>query len=53
MDSTLLSEILNTTSELLPLNITNPFDEVCHLIEIQYGEACIEDDIERADYYKS
>ena len=31
--------------------ITNPFDEPCHLIEIQYGEACIEDDIERVDYY--
>jgi cytidyltransferase-like protein len=32
--------------------ITNPFDEPCHLIEIQYGEACIEEDIERVDYYK-
>tara|TARA_X000000368_G_scaffold344252_1_gene282967 strand:+ start:3868 stop:4641 length:774 start_codon:yes stop_codon:yes gene_type:complete len=31
--------------------ITNPFDKPCHLIEIQYGEACIEDDIERVDYY--
>ena len=31
--------------------ITNPFDEVCHLIEIQYGEECIEDDIERTEYY--
>tara|TARA_X000001036_G_C20514999_1_gene739721 strand:- start:222 stop:995 length:774 start_codon:yes stop_codon:yes gene_type:complete len=31
--------------------ITNPFDKPCHLIEIQYGEACVEDDIERADYY--
>ena len=31
--------------------ITNPFDEPCHLIEIQYGEACIEEDIERVDYY--
>lgn len=31
--------------------ITNPFDEPCHLIEIQYGEACIEDDIERTEYY--
>ena len=31
--------------------ITNPFDEACHLIEIQYGEACIEDDIERFEYY--
>ena len=33
--------------------ITNPFDKPCHLIEIQYGEAVIEDDIERVDYYKS
>lgn len=32
--------------------ITNPFDEVCHLIEIQYGEECIEDDIERTEYYQ-
>ena len=33
--------------------ITNPFDKPCHLIEIQYGEACIEEDIERVDYYDS
>jgi cytidyltransferase-like protein len=31
--------------------ITNPFDETCHLIEIQYGEECIEEDIERTEYY--
>jgi len=31
--------------------ITNPFDKRCHLIEIQYGEALIEEDIERVDYY--
>ena len=31
--------------------ITNPFDETCHLIEIQYGEECVEDDIERTEYY--
>ena len=31
--------------------ITNPYDEPCHLIEIQYGEACVEEDIERVDYY--
>ena len=41
---------------LVPLGewhqITNPFDEKCHLIEIQYGEECIEDDIERTEYYK-
>ncbi len=33
--------------------ITNPFDETCHLIEIQYGEECVEDDIERTEYYSS
>lgn len=33
--------------------ITNPFDKPCHIIEIQYGEACIEEDIERVDYYSS
>lgn len=32
--------------------ITNPFNKPCHLIEIQYGEACIEEDIERVDYYE-
>ena len=41
---------------LVPLGhwhqITNPFEETCHLIEIQYGEACVEEDIERVDYYK-
>ena len=31
--------------------ITNPFKETCHLIEIQYGEKCVEDDIERTEYY--
>ena len=31
--------------------ITNPFNETCHLIEIQYGEECVEDDIERTEYY--
>ena len=40
---------------LVPLGqwhqITNPFDEPCHLIEIQYGEACVEEDIERTEYY--
>ena len=42
---------------LVPLGewhqITNPFEEACHLIEIQYGEACIEDDIERTEYYSA
>ena len=32
--------------------ITNPFKEPCHLIEIQYGEKCVEDDIERTEYYQ-
>ena len=40
---------------LVPLGqwhqITNPYDSPCHLIEIQYGEACVEDDIERTEYY--
>ena len=27
--------------------IRNPYDEATHIIEIQYGEECIEDDIER------
>lgn len=25
----------------------NPYDEPCHIIEVQYGDVCIEDDIER------
>lgn len=32
--------------------ITNPFKERCHIIEIQYGEECIEEDIERTEYYQ-
>ena len=28
--------------------ITNPFEETCHLIEIQYGEECVEEEIGRA-----
>lgn len=42
---------------LVPLGqwhqITNPFDEECHLIEIQYGKECVEDDIERTEYYSA
>ncbi len=42
---------------LVPLGewhqITNPFEEACHLIEIQYGEACLETDIERTEYYSA
>ncbi len=41
---------------LVPLGnwhqITNPFKDDCHIIEIQYGEACVEDDIERSEYYE-
>lgn len=41
---------------LVPLGqwhqITNPFEEPCHIIEIQYGEECIEEDIQRTEYYK-
>jgi len=32
--------------------ITNPFDEICKVIEIQYGKETIEEDIERHSYYK-
>lgn len=32
--------------------IFNPFDEPCHIIEIQYGGETNEDDIERLRYYK-
>ena len=42
---------------LVPLGewhqITNPFEDTCHLIEIQYGEECVEEDIERTEYYSS
>lgn len=31
--------------------IINPFDEDCHIIEIQYGEAVVEEDIERLNFY--
>ncbi len=31
--------------------IVNPYDDECHIIEIQYGELVIEDDIERLSYY--
>ena len=41
---------------LVPLGewhqITNPFEHTCHIIEIQYGEECVEDDIERTEYYQ-
>tara|TARA_Y200000002_G_scaffold164449_1_gene135702 strand:+ start:1779 stop:2540 length:762 start_codon:yes stop_codon:yes gene_type:complete len=28
---------------------SNPFDEPCHILEVQYGEKCVEEDIERRD----
>ena len=40
---------------LVPLGewhqIANPFKETCHLIEIQYGEECNQEDIERIEYH--
>ncbi len=32
--------------------ITNPYNEVCKIIEIQYGEETSEEDIERHSYYE-
>ena len=32
--------------------ITNPFEEDCHIIEIQYGDAVEEEDIERLSFYE-
>jgi cytidyltransferase-like protein len=29
--------------------LTNPYDEPCRIVEVQYGERCEEDDIERKD----
>ena len=33
--------------------ITNPFNETCKIIEIQYGKETTEEDIERHSYYKN
>ena len=33
--------------------IINPYDEDCHIIEIQYGERTIENDIERTSEYSA
>jgi mannose-6-phosphate isomerase-like protein (cupin superfamily) len=27
--------------------LTNPFDKPCKIVEIQYGNRCVEEDIER------
>tara|TARA_B100000900_G_C20492258_1_gene680093 strand:- start:92 stop:868 length:777 start_codon:yes stop_codon:yes gene_type:complete len=32
--------------------ITNPYEQECRIIEIQYGTSVIEEDIERLDYYE-
>jgi len=32
--------------------ITNPFEEECKIIEIQYGDSVTEEDIERLNYYE-
>ncbi len=32
--------------------IINPYDKPCHIIEIQYGDKTVEDDIERLRYFK-
>jgi mannose-1-phosphate guanylyltransferase/mannose-6-phosphate isomerase len=47
-------QTMNTHSQLvIPLNdwhrIVNPFDQPCKIVEIQYGEQCVETDIERLD----
>lgn len=33
--------------------ITNPYEDECRIIEIQYGEETVEEDIERLHYYTS
>lgn len=33
--------------------IINPYDEPCHIIEIQYGDLTNEDDIERLSFYEN
>lgn len=33
--------------------ITNPYEDECRIIEIQYGEETVEEDIERLHYYAS
>ena len=32
--------------------ITNPFEEDCHIIELQYGDSVVEEDIERLSFYQ-
>ena len=50
-------EIYLTTEESLHIpvkawhQIINPYEDPCHIIEIQYGEKTNEDDIERLRYF--
>lgn len=51
-DDYLVHTTLNTHSEYHVSRtawhrLFNPYDEPCHIVEIQYGEKCIEEDIER------
>ena len=54
-----LSEILLKKDQTLKVElgdwhqITNPYEEECRIIEIQYGEETNEDDIERYSLYKN
>ena len=50
--SPIASSILETMNPIKQWHqIVNPFEEKCHIIEIQYGDSVIEDDIERLSYY--
>ena len=45
----LLPHASHTMPEKCWHQLTNPFDVPCKIVEIQYGEICIESDIERKD----
>lgn len=53
-----IEEIILNKHESIHINlgdwhqITNPYNEVCKIIEIQYGEETSEEDIERHSYYE-
>ena len=53
-----VEEIILNKHESIHINlgdwhqITNPYNEVCKIIEIQYGEVTSEEDIERHSYYE-
>jgi mannose-1-phosphate guanylyltransferase/mannose-6-phosphate isomerase len=44
-------ELARHSQVVVPVNdwhrIYNPYDEPCKIVEVQYGESCVEDDIER------